>query len=422
MGGDTFSSVDGSGLTRSPDQEPRTRVEVPRHSPLDERVLLTEVNAVLERAQALLGISADEFSSDAEAADHLDDRVSLALSEAAQRLTRPDEPCVAGSALVELLVELHEVQGRLRERRLARRLQAVARVQESLARLRSVGNPSDLLDRAPREVCHSVGLERAVLSRVNGSEWVMESAYFEGHDEWATSWIQEAREHAPALLNHMVLETEMVRRRAPAIVFDAQSDPRTYKPLVASVQTRNYVSAPVMPEDRVIGFLHGDHHFSGRPVDTFDRDLLWLFAEGFGHVYERAVLLERLGSQRQEFQRMVTSTEAVIADLCNAEIQLDRATGESGAAVTRTAAAIFAIPRSAAESLLTRREIEVLSLMASGGTNAAIAQKLTISEGTVKSHVKHILRKLHASNRAEAVSRYARLSSLGLRDDSGEGV
>ena len=32
-----------------------------------------------------------------------------------------------------------------------------------------------------------------------------------------------------------------------------------------------------------------------------------------------------------------------------------------------------------------------------------------ISEGTVKSHVKHILRKLRAANRAEAVSRYLRL-------------
>jgi DNA-binding NarL/FixJ family response regulator len=35
-----------------------------------------------------------------------------------------------------------------------------------------------------------------------------------------------------------------------------------------------------------------------------------------------------------------------------------------------------------------------------------VAQELVISEGTVKSHVKHILRKLRVANRAEAVSRY----------------
>jgi DNA-binding NarL/FixJ family response regulator len=34
---------------------------------------------------------------------------------------------------------------------------------------------------------------------------------------------------------------------------------------------------------------------------------------------------------------------------------------------------------------------------------------LVISEGTVKSHVKHILRKLRASNRAEAVARYLQI-------------
>ena len=48
--------------------------------------------------------------------------------------------------------------------------------------------------------------------------------------------------------------------------------------------------------------------------------------------------------------------------------------------------------------------------MVKGETNADIARALVVSEGTVKFHVKNILRKLHASNRAEATSRYLRLS------------
>jgi DNA-binding NarL/FixJ family response regulator len=47
--------------------------------------------------------------------------------------------------------------------------------------------------------------------------------------------------------------------------------------------------------------------------------------------------------------------------------------------------------------------------MAEGDTNARIARRLVISEGTVKTHVKHILRKLGASNRAEAVSRWVQV-------------
>ncbi len=48
--------------------------------------------------------------------------------------------------------------------------------------------------------------------------------------------------------------------------------------------------------------------------------------------------------------------------------------------------------------------------MADGHTNAGIATRLVISEGTVKSHVGHVLRKMRAANRAEAVSRYLRLA------------
>jgi DNA-binding NarL/FixJ family response regulator len=55
---------------------------------------------------------------------------------------------------------------------------------------------------------------------------------------------------------------------------------------------------------------------------------------------------------------------------------------------------------------LTRREGQILQLMANGANNADIASRLYIANGTVKSHVKHILRKLGAANRAEAVARW----------------
>jgi DNA-binding NarL/FixJ family response regulator len=61
-------------------------------------------------------------------------------------------------------------------------------------------------------------------------------------------------------------------------------------------------------------------------------------------------------------------------------------------------------------SPLTAREAEVIELVSAGATNNEIASALVISESTVKSHVKHILRKLGAANRAEAVSRHLSMS------------
>ncbi len=53
---------------------------------------------------------------------------------------------------------------------------------------------------------------------------------------------------------------------------------------------------------------------------------------------------------------------------------------------------------------LTAREIEVLSQIAGGNRNRDIAQKLSITEETVKVHIKHIMEKLGANDRTQAVA------------------
>jgi DNA-binding NarL/FixJ family response regulator len=62
------------------------------------------------------------------------------------------------------------------------------------------------------------------------------------------------------------------------------------------------------------------------------------------------------------------------------------------------------IAEHAADDLMTAREIEVLRGVANGSSNKIIASNLNISEHTVKNHLKSILSKLDANDRAHAVT------------------
>lgn len=62
---------------------------------------------------------------------------------------------------------------------------------------------------------------------------------------------------------------------------------------------------------------------------------------------------------------------------------------------------------------LTERELEVLQLIVEGCSNAAIAEKLYITVGTVKTHVRNILNKLCADDRTQAVVRALRSGLVG---------
>jgi len=66
------------------------------------------------------------------------------------------------------------------------------------------------------------------------------------------------------------------------------------------------------------------------------------------------------------------------------------------------------------EDALSEREIEVLRYVASGNRNRDIAERLFISEETVKVHIKHIMEKLSASDRTQAVSIAIRRGILQL--------
>jgi DNA-binding NarL/FixJ family response regulator len=65
---------------------------------------------------------------------------------------------------------------------------------------------------------------------------------------------------------------------------------------------------------------------------------------------------------------------------------------------------------------LTGRELQILELLAKGSTNKEISGVLDISDNTVRHHVKHIMVKLHVSDRAEAVATALRTGVLSGMD------
>lgn len=304
------------------------------------------------------------------------------------------------------LIELHLVQRELVEQRLVQRLEALERVRAALGRLRELGPVSEILRRAAAELSESCGLDRVLLSRIADAQLLPVHAHFRDDEAGAERAVEELREQ-PLALEYPVIETELMRRRRASIVPNAGS-PRVPRPPIPVAEGVSYVAAPVVLDGAAIGFFHGA--YADRHVESLERDAVWAFADGFAQVFERAVLRRRVREQRRQLRELVAWTDAMAADLSEGAIELEVGSKPAAAAVRPAALPETGVDGSRLSDLLTRRELDVLRLMARGDSNKAISTELVVSEGTVKFHVKNILRKLSAANRVEAASRYLELA------------
>jgi DNA-binding CsgD family transcriptional regulator len=366
--------------------------------------------ALEERVRQLL--SADGGGIDGSAG------LRVAVIAAAQSMqSRIAERDGAAGEDCQMLLELVTLSAELAERLLEDRLRVLARIHDALARLRRLESLEALIGHTPAVLAEACSFDRVVIYRVDGPLLMAESFYVAGDPERAAELLSFSRAH-PAQLREQILEREMIRRRRPMVVRDAMNHPDTYKPLVRPYGTYSYVAAPVLSEGRVIGFLHADRGLQ-RPkdpdaVDELDRDALWAFAEGFGYAVERVQLVRRLRTQGEQVRGMLARTSSLVSEYVDTRVELVAEPGE-GSASSRAAAALLPEPSGSLARALSRRELEVIALIASGATNAQIADRLVITEGTAKTHVKRILRKLGVSNRVEAASYYLRATSAGDR-------
>lgn len=265
---------------------------------------------------------------------------------------------------------------------LSRRLRSV---QRALIRLGSEESLGRLVNLAPRFACQALELDRAMLLHISGNAVVSGTAWWGGDMVAASDFARFLRAAHPQLTS-CPPEFEAVQRQLPILITNAQNRDDVYRPLVHAARSDAYIVAPMIRGDRVIGLLHADRFpVVDRKLDVLDRDLLWTFATGLADLIDRAAARGLRSSQQTADWGAAPEAEIV------------------------EEAAPVATVSSGPLSLLTSREHEVLALLAEGAANATIATRLVISEATVKSHVRHILRKLRAANRTEAVIRYQTL-------------
>lgn len=285
----------------------------------------------------------------------------------------------------------------------SRAVASVDGVQAGLAKLRGLVSASTLLARGAEELCCSCGFARSLLFSVDDERMTLAGDY---GDAESVDW-------GDALsLTELPIESDLLRRRTPLLVADVRAERRSVGSLWEST---SYVAAPVMPQGEVVGVLYADRRGQDRAVDDLDRAALAAFAEGFGFAFQAVVLSARLRAQHDHVHDMLRSTEQLFDEFIAEERRRVDHTDSLRAA--HHTASFLEGSSSRLEQVLTPREIDVIQLLAAGETNAGVASRLAITEGTAKWHVKQVLRKLRATNRAEAVSRYLRITAV---DQQGE--
>jgi DNA-binding CsgD family transcriptional regulator/GAF domain-containing protein len=252
------------------------------------------------------------------------------------------------------------------------------------------------------ELCTSLGYGKAMFSVVRGSVWspvalaVNPDLTQDFHD------LITAIDGREISLRDAPREAELVRRRKSYAVDGVDTYRHTYRPLIDLSRPAGYLATPIVVGSRVVAIIHVDRQTDDL-TDT-DVHIAGTLAAMCAVTSERAQLHERVRARNDEVyaevQRLtdelhrIESAGAWVSDPVETTAHPQSL---SGFADRNTRA----IPGA---DLLTAREHEVLTMMATGATNSAISRQLCISDGTVKSHVQRIFNKLNVSTRAEVAA------------------
>jgi DNA-binding CsgD family transcriptional regulator len=246
--------------------------------------------------------------------------------------------------------------------------------------------------------CRDLGFVKAMFSWVSGPSWRPESVFVSPDLDHPFEELVSAVDGSTVPLLRAPCEADLVRYRRP-YVLDKRHYRQAYRPLLDLSNPVAYAAAPIVADGRTVAILHIDRH-----VESLGDNDLQLLARG-AHLCGLSYSILRSARKLDDQQAMLRSILSTVSP-----------GGTVAGPARRGADSPGAVPRfdatlGPARDNLTEREEAVLRLLAVGASNRAIAQRLFISDATVKSHIRHIFRKIGADTRAQAAAYYrARLS------------
>jgi DNA-binding CsgD family transcriptional regulator len=370
----------------------------------------TQESTVIERAEAVFAAAADHLAlpshdlSPSALAGQLDDL----RQRLEQRLALSDEPTDGSAATAELLISILRLQCELLDQDLSRRVRCLTEIRNALCSLRGL-SPREMIHAAPEVLSREFGFARTMISTVRGSVWLPQHLYIEdeGADPYSRPFLDYVHGGAHIQLADAPLETELIRKRCGAFVPSPRDDKRTFKEIVNVSGCYGYIAAPITVGGRAIGMLHADRPEPDGVLTMDHLDQLEAFAECLAVAFESAVLEEKAAQQHVEVENLCANVDELLRRSPRPGLW-----PLPGTAPGRRHDAHYHCDQPDVPSL-TAREREIMSYVATGATNGQIARCLVISEGTVKSHLKHIARKLKTSSRAAAVAVYAGIATAG---------
>ncbi len=284
---------------------------------------------------------------------------------------------------------------------------SVADFAGAIRRLRGAESVAALAKGVCADAVEMTGLSRILVSEVHGSTWTVVDTMFE-RDTAVDVGTLPTMALTSGSPEHRAVESHSAVLALP----DCPEAVAAFS-TVSWFGAAGYVVAPIPISTGIIGLLHASHTDGHAPGGAAECDLLGAFAAGFGTLFERAMMSERLSEQKQLILDRLHQESLEAERLSTAEVSVLESHIASGTIPIVPGTYLAGTLPGLDE--LTEREREVFALMSVGRSNAEIAEELVISIFTVKSHVKKILRKLGALNRSEAVHLYLEATRIDGR-------